>query len=304
MKKLLILLILNIYLYSSSSYSVSSNFYDYLQVIQKEIENAKYKSAITLIDELSYKRLSRYEKAILFKSSGYLYFEKRDNERAISEFEKSYQIYKSFKLNSDKNKKEFNQMIELISNIASLYQAQKEYRNSIKWYQVSIDAKPSSEVYYKLSILYYLKQEINKAISSVKNSIQIEKKLKYYDMLVSLYLENQTQSNIKKAINIQQKVIAKYTPKRRFFKLLSDLYLLQENQKLSLSIWQSAYELNLFENHSDYKRLAILYYNNRLPFQAGSILKQAIKYGKVKEDKKTLKLMSDFFVISKENSTK
>jgi len=96
-------------------------------------------------------------------------------------------------------------------------------------------------------------------------------------------------------------MISHYAGKPGHWRQLVSLHLQNKDQKSALADQRIAFERGLLTKNSDYRLLAHMMLQAQIPYYAGQVVEQGVARGILKQDKKTLQLLSRCWVQAKEN---
>lgn len=222
--------------------------YEGINEANEKIELKAYEEADAIFNELiedtSNKRV--YDLAFIYNAKAYLFIQKGNYKQAITSYKKalSYNILHPSMANN------------IIFSLAQLSIQEEQYNESIKylkeWHKVKKPTISSS----KLMMVNYLSLERNEdALKWCKKAISLSKvpSLELYQNQLALQIQLE---QIKDAIDTLEFIIAKFKVSKNYFTQLSYLYQTIGDDKKSVAILESAYQLGLLTEYKEKIQLA------------------------------------------------
>jgi tetratricopeptide (TPR) repeat protein len=249
------------------SFTVTEQMGKRLTAAHEALEAEQYEAAAEILVELEKrsKRLTPYERAIVFQMLGMTEASQEKYEQALVYFEKCL----------SEDALPHGAIVSTRFTIAQLYMATDEFEKAVKalemWFKEVETA--SGNAYYLLAAAYYQLDEIKKAIVPAETAIKVSKKPKppWLQLLVGLYYETKQYPKAVKPLEM----LIMIDPKKSYWTQLSSLYAHLEQEEKSLAIMQLAYAQGYLTKDSDLRALAQLYLYHSLPYQAGVVLEKA-----------------------------
>jgi tetratricopeptide (TPR) repeat protein len=249
------------------NFTVTEQMHKRLSAAHEALEDERYKEAAVILIELEKKskRLTPYERALVFQMLGMTEASQEKYERALVYFEKCL----------TEDALPHGAIVNTRFTIAQLYMATEEFEKAVKtlekWFKEVETA--NANAYYLLAAAYYQLDEIKKAIVPAETAIKVAKKPKppWLQLLVGLYYETKQYPKALKPLEM----LIMIDPKRSYWTQLSSLYAHLEQEDKSLAVMQLAYAQDYLTKDSDLRALAQLYLYHSLPYQAGVVLEKA-----------------------------
>lgn len=193
--------------------------------------------------------------------------------------------------------------------LADLYLQEEMYAEAIpvyeEWMQTS--CKHEARVYVNIAHAKYQLQKLpemiaplDKAISLQEEQAKAGKKISKdpYTLKMTSYYERKM---YKEAIGVLETALQKFPDYRGYWVQLGMFYMMTEQTKKALSLFQVAYGLGHLEKASEIKALANLYAVNEMPYNAAKLLEKHINDGLLEKDARNYSSMANNFHASKEH---
>ncbi|MEX2523649.1 MAG: CDC27 family protein [Gammaproteobacteria bacterium] len=267
--------------------AMSQKVYDALTKAQELIEEKKYNEGLAALRELERQEgLEPYEKAQMYNYFAYTYFTMERYKDAIDAYRKVLaqpELPTGLVRNS-------------LYTVAQLYFITEEYRNAVdtinKWFEVA--EKPTENAYMLLGQGYYQLEEYKKALDPLKKAYRMvrEKGEKPKENLLLLlrviYFNLEDYQNM---IAILKELVDMY-PKNEYWLTLAGVYSELKQYEKQMSILEILYERGALERGAQQLNLANLFLLNDVPYKAAQVLEKGINEGKIEEDVRNLRLLS------------
>jgi tetratricopeptide (TPR) repeat protein len=274
------------------SFTVTEQMHKRLSAAHEALEAEQFKEAAVILKELEKraKRLTPYERALVYQMLGMTEATQEKYEQALVYFEKC--LLEDALPNGA--------IVSTRYTIAQLYMATEEFEKAVialnKWLEAV--ETPNANAYYLLAAAYYQLNQIQKAITPAETAIKIAKKPKppWLQLLVGLYYETK---QYPKAVKPLETLIM-IDPKKAYWTQLSSLYAHLEQEEKSLAVMQLAYAQDYLVKNSDLRALAQLYLYHSLPYRAGLALEKAKEDGFVEEDAIYWEMLANSWLLARE----
>ena len=292
MKKIILVLVLivNCALFADKQ-SMSKSTYKALMKSQKLLEKDNYKKAKTTLLPLLKKELNAYEKSYILQTLANIEINSNNYKKSASYYE---QI---IKLNSFEEKK----LDQIKLSLSKIYLSLNKYNSSIKLLKKLLNSKNISKnvVYENLLYASYYKKDYKNSINYAKKLFSLNKKIQesWYQILYSSYVELKDYKNGIKTLKL---MVKKWHNNENYWLQLIALYQETRNYKKALSTFELAYK----KNGIDPKKNALYFVNilleNGLYYKAAKQIKNGIKNGYIKDNRKNFNLLVSCYDYAKE----
>lgn len=188
--------------------------------------------------------------------------------------------------------------------LSQLYFIEEEYPESLRylneWFGVSPNPGPNPYIF--LTQVYYQMRNFGKAISAVKQAMDLanqqglEIKENWWLLLRAMRFEREEYD---KVIDILEILVRDFS-KREYWVQLSGMYGQEELLKGQIQSIDAAYIGDLLEKEQEILNLVGLLLQNDAPYRAGVILEKAIADGVVEPTVKNMKMLAQAWQISQE----
>jgi tetratricopeptide (TPR) repeat protein len=274
------------------SFTVTEQMHKKLSAAHEALEAEQFKEAAVILKELEKreKRLTPYERALVFQMLGMTEATQEKYTEALVYFEKC--LLEDALPNGA--------IVSTRYTIAQLYMATEEFEKAVKalkkWFAVV--ETPLADAYYLLAAAYYQLDQIKEAIVPAETAIKIAKKPKppWLQLLVGLYYETK---QYPKAVKPLETLIM-IDPKKAYWTQLSSLYAHLEQEQKSLAVMQLAYAQDYLTKNNDLRALAQLYLYHSLPYWAGLVLEKAGEDGFVDKDAVYWEMLANSWLLARE----
>jgi tetratricopeptide (TPR) repeat protein len=274
------------------SFTVTTQMHKRLSASHEALEAEQYKEAAAILKELEKrsKRLTPYERALVFQMLGMTEASQEKYKEALVYFEKC--LLEDALPNGA--------IVSTRYTIAQLYMATDEFEKAVKtlekWFK-EVET-PNANAYYLLAAAYYQLDQIKKAIVPAEKAIEVAKKPKppWLQLLVGLYYETKQYSKAVKPLE----TLIMIDPKKAYWTQLSSLYAHLEQEEKSLAVMQLAYAQDYLVKNSDLRALAQLYLYHSLPYRAGLVLEKAKEDGFIEENATYWEMLANSWLLARE----
>ena len=160
----------------------------------------------------------------------------------------------------------------------------------LEWFELS--DKPNATAYILLAQGYYQVKDFDSALNNVETAIAMyegEGKLpkeQWYNLARFLYFDK---NDIDNALSTLYTLI-EYYPKKQYWVQASHLYGEKKNEPKQLAMMETAYLQGLLDKSSEVVQVAYLYLNAEVPYPAAQVMEQGFKDELVEEKSKNYEL--------------
>lgn len=195
----------------------------------------------------------------------------------------------------------FDQYMALLINVSQIYLADnnvtkaREYLN--RWFNMTDRKK--AQPYVLMSFVHYMEGDKNKALEKILRAINMTKKpdKRWLTFASSLYLQFK---NYKKAEALLSRSLVLYPASTWHWKTLSLAQFENNKRKETLASFQLADKVQPLSKEAGVIHLVRLFLDQDLPYQAGQVLKKAIKEKKIKANQKNYEILGDCWMNAEE----
>lgn len=271
--------------------AMSERTYRRLSVIHELMGNQKYAEALDKLRTLEKSRLEPYEEALLFQTYGFVYASQDDYPRSIQYFERA--------VGMDALPNVAQQ--GMLYSLASLYATQDRYQDTIdtlvRWFR--FEKEPIPDAYILTASAYAELNQLLKALPYVQEAIRIsdDPKESWYQLEMAIYFE---QKQFTQAARVLRIVISKWPDKLRYWEMLSGVYQELRQDKNALAALMLAYHKGLMEEEKKILNVVRMNLFLEVPFEAGKVMANAMRSGKVTRNKKNLELLLSAWTSARE----
>ena len=271
-------------------YLLSGKSYEVLTDARELMEKKEFTTAESRLNKLLNSDISNYEKAVIYQTLGYIYISLNQFDEATGVFIKS--------LKDDALPPEVAHSIEY--NIAQLLAQAGKYKDSLEylthWFEK--EKSPDTEAQVLIASLYYQLEDYSKMIPHIQSAINDSTKPQkaWYEMLLSGYYQI---NELNEAASLLEKMVKLYPDSTNYWLQLAAIYYRIKNYNKALAIYRIAYTKGILDEENTL-RLANLYLNAQLPYQAGKLLDENIQQGKMAKSVDNLKLLANSWSLARE----
>jgi len=275
--------------------------YGYLKKINEYIEESDFEGAQRDLDifvRRYYLNEQSYERALINQLYGNFYAIQGKYDEAIPWYLKSLKFKKMPLVTG----------LQVRKNLAQCYFQNSNYKGTIKIleeYKVVAEKRrllfpPIDRI--MLGISYFQKNEFEKAYENIsaanRSSTSYKEDWLGYELSLAIQLEKFTE-----ALEVSQLLIFVNPDKKEYWKQLSGLYYMQDNDNESLAGLELAYEQNTLSKEKEFLDLSRYYLYKNLPQKAIKTIQYGINQGIVDESKENYELLADSYFILKDRVT-
>ena len=291
---LMILVMTSLFVFAEGQdekYLLSSESYTVLTEARELMDKKEYTAAETRLNNLLNTNQPDYDKAVTYQTLGYIYI-------SINRFDNATTAF----INSVRNNAlppdvmhEINYTIAQLLAQAGKYSESMEYL--IRWFEK--EKSPSAEAHLFMASVYYQLEKYRKMIPHIQETINRSSKpeRQWYEMLLAGYYQLNELNN---AAKLLEKMVKIYPDSSNYWLQLAGTYYQVKNYKKALAVYRLAYTKGILDEE-EIVRLARLYLNEQLPYQAGKLLDETMKAGKIRNSTDNLKLLANSWLLAREN---
>jgi len=277
--------------------AMSQQVYESLTAIQELVEAKEYAKAQVQINEMLAKveKLSPYETAQIWNLTGYSYYLQERYEDAIRAYEnvlRQPELPEALLLSTLKTKAQLQFTVE-------------DYQGALRTIDQLFAAvpEPAADIYMLQGQAYFQLGDYQTALKPIKIAVDMYREqgrppLENWLLLLRVcYYEMQDYQNM---ILVLEELI-QYYPKDTYLLTLAGAHSELGDTMKQLTIVELLYEKGLITSPAHIVNLANLYLLHETPYKAASLLDREIKAGRVKEDERNLRLLSQAWYQARED---
>ncbi len=276
--------------------SMSEKVYNKLTEAQELIEAKNYDAGLAALSDLATEpKLSDYEKAQLYNYFAYTYFTLERYDDAIDSYEIVLQqpdLPEALETNS-------------LYTLAQLYFIIENYRKAVdvinRWF--TLTEKPTENAYMLLGQGYYQLEEyknslvpLEKAYAMVKGRGDIPKE----NLLLLLRVNHFNLNDYENMLKLLKELVV-YYPKPEYWLTMAGTYSELKRLDKQMSILEMLYEAGMLQRGNQQLNLANLYMLHEAPYKAAVLLEKGMGEGKIEENIRNLRLLSQAWLQAQEN---
>ena len=276
--------------------SMSEKVYKKLTEAQELIEAQNYDQGLAALADLAQQpKLSNYEKAQLYNYFAYTYFTLERYDDAIASYEKVLaqpDLPEALETNS-------------LYTLAQLYFIIENYKKAVdiinKWF--TLTERPTENAYMLLGQGYYQLEQykeslvpLNKAYAMVTGRGDIPKE----NLLLLLRVDYFNLGDYENMLRILKELVV-YYPKAEYWMTMAGTYSELKRLDKQMSILEMLYEGGMLQKGNEQLNLANLYMLHETPHRAAVLLEKGMKEGKIEENIRNLRLLSQAWLQAQES---
>lgn len=196
------------------------------------------------------------------------------------------------------NDLEHTQTLKLLGDLSM---QEKKYGEAIDWYMQWMDmtCKQDADVYTRITQAYYEMGQLDKMIDPADKAIALYKEPNKNPHVLKLtsYYERKLYPQ---TVEVAETLVKTFPETKQWWTQLGFFYMLVEDYKRALSIFEIAYNQGFLEKTSEIKALAQLYATNDIPFKSAEIQRKYIDTGLIKRDADSLAALANTLHQAKE----
>ena len=276
--------------------SMSEKVYKKLTEAQELIEAKNYEQGLRALTELAKQpKLSHYEKAQLYNYFAYTYFTLERYQDAISSYEQVLaqpELPEALETNS-------------LYTLAQLYFIIEDYKKAVaiieRWFRLT--PKPTENAYMLLGQGYYQLEQYEKSLEPLKkayNMVKARGDVPKENLLLLLRVDYFNLNDYENMLETLKELALLY-PKAEYWLTMAGTYSELKRSDKQMSILEMLYERGLLDKGSQQLNLANLYMLHEAPYKAAMLLDEGMRTGKIEENIRNLRLLSQAWLQAQEN---
>lgn len=277
--------------------AMSQPVFEGLQEAQKLIEGKQYGQGQALLQKLlGTSELSPYETAQIWNLSAYGYYLQEDYRKAIK-------AYSSVLAQTDLPEGLTQSTLKTLSQ---LYFTVEDYSRALATVDrlLAAVADPSPDVYMLKGQAHFQLEQYREALIPIRTAIdkyQAQGKAAQENWLLLLRVCYYELGDFKNMIGVLKELIRLY-PKEQYLLTLAGVYSELGDTKKQLALTEALYESGRVTEPSQIVNLANLYLVHGLPYKAAKLLDTELEQGRVEENERNLRLLSQAWYQAREDA--
>ncbi len=298
--KLLLLILLSWPVFASAKIQLPPGEYKLLTKVSSLLQEDKQDEAYQQLLKAQDRVRSKYGKALVLHNLGQVALQREQFNIALKHLQQAYELEAMPK----------EQQLNLHRMLSQLYCMEEQWQSCIQSLQdwmveVSETApdKISADDYLLLAQAQSQTEQWNNVVESISQAMHRKTTKKqtvpegWYQLRVVAHIQLKQWPA---AIRDQQRLIEDYASKPAYWRQLVSMHQQNKDPQSALSAQRIAYEQGLLEKSADYRLLAQMLLQDKLPFFAGQVLEQGLKQGILKHSKKNLELLGHCWMQARE----
>lgn len=259
---------------SQADPTLSPYTFERLRSANEFLSDGKFDEALSILRSLTASLSERdaYEKAVVYRSFGYIYVAKEAYPQAVQYLEKS--------LAEDALPAEQGQRIRY--DLGQLYVGTEQYREAINVLQdwLRNGAEASAQAYLLLGTAYSQLGRHRETISAVRKSIGLAQRPKesWYQMLLASHYELK---DYPACAAVLTEMIRRFPERKQSWVQLASMYIQMNQHRRALSVTELAYRHGILTRGQELMRLARLYLYLDIPYKAARLLEEELKIRRI-----------------------
>jgi tetratricopeptide (TPR) repeat protein len=262
---------------------------------REDMLDEKYDEATAVLAKLSPKRLNPYERALVYRIQGYIFYGKQQVGPAIEHLRKA--LGENILPKADTT--------DILYQIAQMQMSQDDFEKAIEtmkeWFAVV--EKPSSAGYFQLAVAYYQLKNLDAALEPARKAIEIADtpQQPWLQLLLAIYL---TKEDYKSATPVLVDLLTRYPEVGKSYWLqLATLYGVQEDFPRALAMLELAHRQKFLTEDSNLRRLASLLQSEEIPLRSAQILEAGFEQKVLtSEDLIAYELLGNSWILARESA--
>ncbi len=188
----------------------------------------------------------------------------------------------------------------VLKTLAGLYMQEEEFESAVFYYEACLSntSEPDKDVYLGLGTAHYYRKDYTAAIRTLKDAIRLfDTGPDAYSILFTSYYELE---QLDDAASVLEQMVRLWPDKQRYWLQLAGLYMEMALYDKSVEIVQSALIRGFEAKDSDLMQYVYALYEEKLPYKAAIVLKQAIDSGIVIGNRKNYELLATLLQEARE----
>ena len=271
--------------------AMSEPVYNRLSKIHDLMGEEKLGEALEGLRKLDKPQLSKYEKAIVQQTYGFVYAQQGDEAQAIRSFENSLAL--------EATPPRAHQ--GMLYSLAGLYAAESQYLKSIEtareWFRYEKDPVP--DAYMLIGSSFTELKRFDDALPYVLKAIDKadEPRANWYMLALAIHFQRERYPD---AAALLTTMLRYWPDNARYWDMLAGCYLELEDDKRALDTMMLAYTNGMLTKPARIRGLAQLALMRDIPYSAGVIIDKAIGDGTLENSEGNLKLLLQAWLSARE----
>ncbi|HXV35928.1 MAG TPA: tetratricopeptide repeat protein [Myxococcota bacterium] len=253
-----------------------------------------YAKALEAIDRINIKRANAYERALTYRTRGYIAHGQEKYDEAIGHLRQA--ISEDGLSRSDH--------ADVLFQIATIYNSQAKWREAVatlkEWFAVA--EQPGSAAYIQLALAYYQLNDLDAALDAAKKGVALAEvpQQPWLQLLLALHLVRQ---NYSEATPVLVRLLTLY-PKAgaTYWIQLATLYGLQEDIPRALAVLELAHRQDLLTLDRDLRRLAQLSLSQDMPIRSVRVIEASLESKRMEADAAAYELLGNSWILARESA--
>ncbi len=262
--------------------AMSEPVYRKLSSIHDQMGEDQLDEALNRLRKLESQRLSKYEKALVQQTAGFVYAQQGNEAQAIRSFEQSLAT-KSLPAQAHQG---------MLYSLAGLYMAEGQYLKSIEtareWFRY--EESPSPDSYMLIGSAFTELERFDDALPYVLKAIERadEPRESWYMLALAIHFQKE---RFREAADLLVAMLQHWPDKVRYWEMLAGCYLELEDDKRALDTMMVSYTNGMLTKPVRLRGLAQLSIMRDMPYTAGVILDEEMAKGVLESNEENLKLL-------------
>lgn len=271
--------------------AMSEHIYRRLAAIHDRMGEDELDEALNGLRKLETQRLSKYEKAIVQQTFGFVYAQQGNETQAIRRFEQSLAL-ESLPAIAHQG---------MLYSLAGLYAAEGQYLKSIEtareWFRY--EENPNPEAYMLIGSAFTELERFGDALPYVLKAIEKSEKPheSWYMLALAIHFQEE---RFDRASSMLVTMLQYWPDKARYWEMLAGCYLELEDDKRALDTMMLSYTNGMLTNPTRILAVAQLNMMHDMPYTAGTILNEEMTKGTLENDEKNLKMLLQAWLSARE----
>jgi len=271
--------------------AMSEPVYKRLSRIHDQMGEDQFNEALDGLRKLENQGLSKYEKALVQQTFGFVYAQQGNEAEAIKRFNNSLEM-ESLPAQAHQG---------MLYSLAGLHAAEGEYLKSIEtareWFRY--EKEPVADAYMLIGSSFAELERFGDSLPYVLKAIEKADKPheNWYMLAVSIRFQ---QDRYREAASLLVTMLQHWPDKVRYWEMLSGCYLELEDDKRALDSMMLAYANGMITKPERVKALVQLSMMRDMPYTAGTILDEELAKGTLESDETNLKMLLQAWLSARE----
>lgn len=276
--------------------AVSKEVYDRIQKAQEMIDADDQQGALRMLNQLKGKKgLTEYELQNVLNYIGFVHYNLDNVNEALATYEEMLRIPSI----EDQIRKQTLYTMAQLSTMQENYDKALGYLD--EWFVLETNPAPDAYILYAQNL--YQVNRYPEMVEPIETAMEVaakrevEVKEDWYVLLNFAYFQ---QENYAKVRDIQKILLANWPKKNYWFSLAGAYTELGEDDNL-MAAYDAAHTQGLLEKESELTTMAQLYMQHEVPYKAATLLQKEMKAGRVSEDAKNYRMLSQALTLAAED---